>query len=67
MGELVTVEDAGTPITGRLHGIAEDGALLLDIGGSLRRIVAGDRVAVPSPLSTVCLSTHEYCGKIARG
>jgi BirA family transcriptional regulator, biotin operon repressor / biotin---[acetyl-CoA-carboxylase] ligase len=54
MGELVIVEDAETPVSGRFHGVAEDGALLLDVNGSLRRIVAGDLsrgpvAALPEP------------------
>lgn len=48
LGEPVTVEEAGVPRAGRFIGIAPDGALLLEDGGSaLRRIVAGDLTRGP--------------------
>jgi BirA family transcriptional regulator, biotin operon repressor / biotin---[acetyl-CoA-carboxylase] ligase len=50
VGELVTVKDAGASISGRLHGVDDDGALLLDVDGSLRRIVAGDLSRGPVPI-----------------
>jgi BirA family transcriptional regulator, biotin operon repressor / biotin---[acetyl-CoA-carboxylase] ligase len=42
LGEVVNVEDAGARMTGRFLGVDEDGALLLDVGESVRRIVAGE-------------------------
>lgn len=42
LGEYVSVEDAGSRLSGRFAGVAPDGALLLDVDGATRRIVAGD-------------------------
>jgi BirA family biotin operon repressor/biotin-[acetyl-CoA-carboxylase] ligase len=42
LNERVTVVDAGTPATGRFVGVDSDGALLLDEGGAIKRVVAGD-------------------------
>ncbi|MEA2524780.1 MAG: BirA family transcriptional regulator [Thermomicrobiales bacterium] len=49
LDQMVTVEDAATRIGGRLHGVDDDGALLIDVAGELRRIVAGDLTRGPVP------------------
>jgi BirA family transcriptional regulator, biotin operon repressor / biotin---[acetyl-CoA-carboxylase] ligase len=52
LGETVTVEDAGAPITGRLKGVADDGALLVAVDGGVKRIVAGDLSRGPVPAAS---------------
>lgn len=47
LGEVVTVQDAGYGRTGRFTGIDADGALLLEQGGALHRVVAGDLTRGP--------------------
>jgi BirA family biotin operon repressor/biotin-[acetyl-CoA-carboxylase] ligase len=52
LGEMVTVEDAGRPLTGRFIGIDADGGLLIEEPGhSIRRVVAGDLVRGPRAAS----------------
>jgi hypothetical protein len=52
LGEVVRVEDDGNAVMGRMCGVDRDGALLLDVDGMLRRVVAGDLGRGPMPLST---------------
>ena len=47
LGENVAVEQAGVTLAGRFAGIDDDGALLLQTDGGVRRIVAGDLVRGP--------------------
>jgi len=52
LGEVVTVEEAGTIHTGRYLDVADDGALLLGCAGMApRRIVAGDLIRGPRAVS----------------
>jgi BirA family biotin operon repressor/biotin-[acetyl-CoA-carboxylase] ligase len=43
----VGLEGGGAPIAGRLLGVAEDGALLLDCGGEIRPIYSGELLFQP--------------------
>jgi BirA family transcriptional regulator, biotin operon repressor / biotin---[acetyl-CoA-carboxylase] ligase len=47
LGEVVTVQDAGQARTGRFAGIDTNGALLLEQGGAIHRVVAGDLTRGP--------------------
>ena len=47
LGEDVAVEQAGVTLVGRFVGVDDDGALLLQDDGGVRRIVAGDLVRGP--------------------
>jgi BirA family biotin operon repressor/biotin-[acetyl-CoA-carboxylase] ligase len=47
LDEVVAVEDAGSRVIGRFVRVDPDGALLLDVGGALRRIVSGDLTRGP--------------------
>jgi BirA family biotin operon repressor/biotin-[acetyl-CoA-carboxylase] ligase len=48
VGELVSIQDAGRTVTGRLRGIDRDGALLLDTDDDQpHRVVAGDLTRGP--------------------
>lgn len=47
LGEAVTVQDAGLARSGRFTGIDTDGALLLEQGGAIHRVVAGDLTRGP--------------------
>ena len=49
LGHTVTVQEQQENIHGVLHGIDKEGALLLDQGGSIRRVVAGDLTRGPRP------------------
>lgn len=50
VGQFLAVRDGGRGIDGRFAGLAPDGALLLDTGTGVRRIVAGDVAAsLPGP------------------
>ena len=52
LGETVTVEEGGEPVSGVFTGIDDDGALLLvREDGTFRRVVAGDLVRGPRPVS----------------
>lgn len=41
-GDLVAVQDGAVRVDGRVRGIDTDGALLLDVDGSVHRVVVGD-------------------------
>jgi BirA family biotin operon repressor/biotin-[acetyl-CoA-carboxylase] ligase len=49
LGDPVTVLEQQAEIHGILHGIDEEGALLIDQGGVIRRVVAGDLTRGPRP------------------
>lgn len=49
VGDRVQVQDRDVVLTGVLHGIDDEGALLLDHGGNIRRVVAGDLTRGPRP------------------
>ncbi|HKG26175.1 MAG TPA: biotin--[acetyl-CoA-carboxylase] ligase [Thermomicrobiales bacterium] len=51
LDEVVAIEDDGNAVVGRMCGVDGDGALLLDVDGMLRRIVAGDLSRGPVPLT----------------
>lgn len=48
LGEVVTVQDAGQARSGRFLDVDADGALLLEQGGEVVRVVAGDLTRGPS-------------------
>jgi BirA family biotin operon repressor/biotin-[acetyl-CoA-carboxylase] ligase len=47
IGEDVTVQEGSQAVRGRLAGVDHDGALLLEVAGARRRIIAGDVVRGP--------------------
>lgn len=47
LGDPVTVEDQDVVISGILHGVDDEGAMLLDQGGVTRRVVVGDLARGP--------------------
>ncbi|HEV2074067.1 MAG TPA: biotin--[acetyl-CoA-carboxylase] ligase [Thermomicrobiales bacterium] len=49
LGDSVTVKERHADIHGILQGIDDEGALLLDQGGVIRRVVAGDLTRGPRP------------------
>lgn len=48
-GETVEVRDGDEQLFGKLKGVSEDGALLLDTGGEVRRIYAADLLLPGAP------------------
>ena len=46
-GEEVTLQDGDRVLRGRVRGVRDDGALLLDVGGETRAIVSGELVRGP--------------------
>lgn len=53
LGERVTMEDGGNTVVGRMCGVDRDGALVLDVGGRIQRVVAGDLSRGPVPAQPV--------------
>jgi BirA family biotin operon repressor/biotin-[acetyl-CoA-carboxylase] ligase len=52
LGELITVQDAGRPLTGKFVGIDDDGSLLIEAPGHpIGKVVAGDLVRGPRAAS----------------
>jgi BirA family transcriptional regulator, biotin operon repressor / biotin---[acetyl-CoA-carboxylase] ligase len=51
LGRLVRLQDGESVVYGRLVDVDDDGAVLLDVGGARRRIVAGDLTRGPTPLN----------------
>lgn len=49
-GEQVTLRDGDRVIHGRVTGLRDDGALLLDVDGALRAVVSGELVRGPRPV-----------------
>jgi BirA family biotin operon repressor/biotin-[acetyl-CoA-carboxylase] ligase len=47
LNDSVSVVDAGARVTGRFVGVDSDGALLLDVDGTARKIVSGDLTRGP--------------------
>lgn len=51
VGEEVVVETPTGEVHGRQRGVDRDGALLIDVGGAVRRVVAGDLTRGPRLLA----------------
>lgn len=49
-GEQVTLQDGDRTLEGRVRGVREDGALLLEVDGALRAIVSGELTRGPRPV-----------------
>jgi biotin-(acetyl-CoA carboxylase) ligase len=49
LGDRVQVQDHDVTLHGVLHGIDDEGALLLDQSGTIRRVVVGDLTRGPRP------------------
>lgn len=49
-GEMATVRDGDRVLQGRVHGVRADGALLIEVDGACRAVVAGELARGPQPL-----------------